>query len=458
MDRGMGWRQAAVGWANLGFDAVAIAAALLGVAALAGSPLPIWGAALAIAVWSFGASLLRYYDPWANRGWIDELALIALMVGGAMTVLAISSWLTRAPTLPLGDAFLWAVAGIFAARRLLFRRLELGDQPLEEVLIVGTGAMGRSTAEELQLRRRARLEVKGFLAWPGDPKQGALAGAPVLGGSDELERILRSCPVHEVYIAGEPVRQGQAMQAAVRECERFGVPFALPAIPVRLDRAWPSQPGLVSDGYLHFLNHEARPYQRALKRLFDIVASAAALVVLSPLLLTVAALIKLTSKGPVFFKQERVGLHGRPFHMLKFRTMVVNADAMKEQLAALNEQQGPVFKIRNDPRVTPIGRLLRKHSIDELPQLLNVLRGEMSVVGPRPPVPKEVVQYEAWQRRRLSVRPGLTCIWQVSGRNEISFDDWMYLDMRYIDHWSFAEDLGLILKTVPVVLTGKGAS
>jgi lipopolysaccharide/colanic/teichoic acid biosynthesis glycosyltransferase len=144
--------------------------------------------------------------------------------------------------------------------------------------------------------------------------------------------------------------------------------------------------------------------------------------------------------------------------MLKFRSMVINAEELKAQLARFNEQSGPVFKMRNDPRVTAIGRFIRKYSIDELPQLINVLRGDMSVVGPRPPVPAEVATYEAWQRRRLSVRPGLTCIWQVSGRNQITFENWMYLDMQYIDHWSLAQDFNLIFRTVPVVITGRGAS
>jgi exopolysaccharide biosynthesis polyprenyl glycosylphosphotransferase len=198
--------------------------------------------------------------------------------------------------------------------------------------------------------------------------------------------------------------------------------------------------------------------QSACKRLFDIIASFSALVLLSPLLLIVAASIRLTSRGPIFFRQPRVGRHGRPFRMLKFRSMVVNAEELKASLMAQNEQAGPVFKMRRDPRITRVGRFIRKFSIDELPQLLNILRGEMSIVGPRPPVPSEVARYEAWQRRRLSVRPGLTCVWQVSGRNEISFEEWMYLDMQYIDHWSLAQDFQLILKTVPVVLTGRGAS
>jgi lipopolysaccharide/colanic/teichoic acid biosynthesis glycosyltransferase len=175
-------------------------------------------------------------------------------------------------------------------------------------------------------------------------------------------------------------------------------------------------------------------------------------------MLVVGVLIKLTSRGPLLFKQDRVGLHGTMFHMLKFRSMIANAEELKAKLMAQNEQQGPVFKISRDPRITAVGRFIRKYSIDELPQLINVLRGEMSIVGPRPPVPAEVAKYEAWQRRRLSVRPGLTCVWQVSGRNQISFEEWMYLDMQYIDHWSLAQDFQLILKTVPVVLTGRGAS
>jgi lipopolysaccharide/colanic/teichoic acid biosynthesis glycosyltransferase len=195
-----------------------------------------------------------------------------------------------------------------------------------------------------------------------------------------------------------------------------------------------------------------------MKRLFDIASSASALALLAPLLLVAAALVKLTSRGPVLFRQERVGLHGRTFHMLKFRSMIANADALKALLMKDNEQSGPVFKMKRDPRVTAFGRFMRKHSIDELPQLVNVLRGDMSVVGPRPPIPGEVARYEAWQLRRLSVRPGLTCVWQVSGRNDISFREWMLLDMRYIDHWSLAGDFSLIWKTLPVVLTGRGAS
>ena len=151
-------------------------------------------------------------------------------------------------------------------------------------------------------------------------------------------------------------------------------------------------------------------------------------------------------------------MRGRPFRMLKFRSMTANAEQLKAELLHKNERSGPAFKLRSDPRVTSVGRWLRKYSIDELPQLLNVLRGEMSLVGPRPALAEEVSHYAAWQRRRLSVRPGLTCVWQVSGRDAVSFGSWMVMDMRYIDHWSLGEDLKLILRTLPVVVTGKGAS
>jgi exopolysaccharide biosynthesis polyprenyl glycosylphosphotransferase len=282
--------------------------------------------------------------------------------------------------------------------------------------------------------------------------------APSLGKWVDLESVLKQNAIAEVYIAGNPAKNGDAMQSAIRTCERFGVPFALPAYGFRLSRARPVNGQGLRDGYVHFLNIEHKPVQMVMKRLFDIASSALALWILSPIILFAALLIKLTSPGPIFFKQERVGMHGRTFYMLKFRSMVANAEELKMRLLAQNEANGPVFKIQKDPRITPVGRFIRKFSIDELPQLINVLRGEMSIVGPRPPLPAEVAQYEPWQRRRLSVRPGLTCLWQVSGRNKVGFQDWMYLDMQYIDHWSLGQDFNLILKTVPVVLTGRGAS
>jgi lipopolysaccharide/colanic/teichoic acid biosynthesis glycosyltransferase len=193
------------------------------------------------------------------------------------------------------------------------------------------------------------------------------------------------------------------------------------------------------------------------KRSMDIVGAILFLAIHSPLLLTAALAIKLTSRGPIFFRQERDGLGGRPFTMYKFRTMVTDAEKRKEQLMALNEQAGPVFKIKNDPRITPVGHFLRRTSIDEMPQFWNVLNGDMSMVGPRPPLHSEVLRYESWQRRRLDVTPGLTCIWQVTGRSNIRFIDWMRLDLRYIALRSLWCDLKLLLQTIPAIVTGKGA-
>jgi len=196
----------------------------------------------------------------------------------------------------------------------------------------------------------------------------------------------------------------------------------------------------------------------ALKRTLDVIASGCGLIALSPLFALTALLIKIEDGGPLFFRQRRVGYRGRPFGMWKFRSMVVNADALKERLMAQNEMQGGVtFKMKNDPRVTRVGRWIRKFSIDELPQLWNVLIGEMSLVGPRPPVPKEVEEYTVEDRQRLMAKPGLTCFWQVAGRREIPFDEQVRLDVAYIRSESVWTDLLLLLKTIPVVLLGKGA-
>jgi exopolysaccharide biosynthesis polyprenyl glycosylphosphotransferase len=193
------------------------------------------------------------------------------------------------------------------------------------------------------------------------------------------------------------------------------------------------------------------------KRAFDVVLSSASLILLSPLLLAIAAMIKVTSPGPVFFQQTRCGLGGRRFMLYKFRSMINNAEQMRAELHQLNELDGPVFKISDDPRITTVGRWLRRFSLDELPQLWNIFRGDMSFVGPRPAVPEEVEQYEDWQRRRLRMRPGLTCIWVIEGRNHVDFNRWMQLDLKYIDTWSLWLDAKIFLLTIPIVLSGRGA-
>jgi exopolysaccharide biosynthesis polyprenyl glycosylphosphotransferase len=197
--------------------------------------------------------------------------------------------------------------------------------------------------------------------------------------------------------------------------------------------------------------------QLVVKRAIDLALALFLTLLTLPIQLLAALAIKLTSRGPVFFRQVRCGLNGRHFTLLKFRTMEVDAEGRLPEIAHLNEMSGPVFKAARDPRLTRVGWVLRRLSIDELPQLWNVLGGDMSLVGPRPPLPEEVARYEPWQRRRLSMAPGLTCLWQVSGRSELDFDRWMELDLKYIDTWTPYLDLKILLKTVPAVLSGRGA-
>ncbi len=198
-------------------------------------------------------------------------------------------------------------------------------------------------------------------------------------------------------------------------------------------------------------------WQIAVKRLMDIVVSTLAIVALTPVLLAVALLIRTTSRGPVFYVQERVGRGGGPFRMMKFRSMYRGAHERRDEHSELNIHQGPIFKIRDDPRITPVGRAIRRLSLDELPQFFNVLMGSMSLVGPRPALPEEFLDYTERERQRLQVKPGLTCIWQVSGRSDVDFDTWIDMDLEYIDEWSLRLDLMLLAKTVPAVITGRGA-
>jgi len=429
----------------------------------------LWLTGALVSAWIITAASLRHYASFAyERELLDETAMITIMVFAVITMLALLHLFAPTGTpLPRMQHILIMVWTLTMLLRIgVFRQVAAREPPADDVLVVGISPMGRLTAQDL--RHRGRHRVVGHLRFAGeDDKDLELLQrtykaegleCPLVGGAADIESVLRRIAVNEVYLAGTARKHDEEMQQIIRVCERFGLPFALPAYSFRLERAQLIDRKSVSDGYLHYHQVESKPQQMALKRLFDIVASAVALWVLLPMLLLVIALLKLTSRGPVFFRQHRVGLHGRVFNMLKFRSMVINAEELKTQLDKLNEQSGPVFKMRRDPRVTAVGRFIRKYSIDELPQLINVLRGDMSVVGPRPPVPSEVANYEAWQRRRLSVRPGLTCIWQVSGRNQISFEQWMYLDMLYIDHWSLAQDFNLIFRTVPAVITGRGAS
>ncbi len=410
----------------------------------------------AVVLWLVGTAASHHYETTSlQRRWTHDAAIAALLVLAEVSLLVATKIVRDTGTLPSDVRFLALFLPlVLGARLFAFRPLSTREEPSEDVLVVGCGPLGRATGMDLIARARRRL--LGYVSYPGEVRSLVLRN-PVVGTVFDLESILRAHPIGEVYVTGDGLRDAANMQRAVTVCESLGVPFALPVYSLRLERAVPRDLHGAADGYLHY-RLAPDGHQPALKRLFDIVASAGALLLISPLFPVVAAAIKLTSRGPVFFKQTRCGLHGREFKMVKFRTMVVEAEARKAALAGRNEQTGPVFKMRMDPRITRVGRILRRYSIDELPQLVNVLRGDMSLVGPRPPVPAEVVKYDSWQRRRLSVRPGLTCIWQVSGRSEISFEQWMYMDMEYIDNWSLRRDVDLLLRTVPAVISGRGAS
>lgn len=271
---------------------------------------------------------------------------------------------------------------------------------------------------------------------------------------NDLSTVIDNRGIDEVFYCKSSLNQNE-IQKFIYSCAEIGVVFRMQSLLLNYVKMQSTLSFLNQMPFLTFRNTPDNYLALKVKSLMDFSISLLALIILSPVLLTIALLIKLDG-GPVLFRQNRTGLHGRQFICYKFRTMVVNAESLKESLMSQNEQDGPVFKIRNDPRVTSIGRFLRKTSLDELPQFINVLKGEMSVVGPRPPIPSEVKQYERWQNRRLSMKPGITCIWQVSGRNNIPFDQWMKMDMQYIDTWSLKLDLIIILKTFKVVITGSG--
>lgn len=418
--------------------------------------------ALGLLAWLIAAAVVRLYSPCTPRSELDTLTMGAVASLSVVVVVA-PAYTVVSPAFSLVE-LVELVLMIFAAislNSILLRGRKVATWiPQDRVLIIGTGALGQETFRRLSNQNSGDQDVVGFLRFPDEPKTFRDISSPVLGEVGQLREILADWAVNEVYIAGRVLTHGAQMQEVVRLCENVGMPFAVPLHSLQYERALLLAPALekAGDGYLHYLNSRPSPVQRAIKRLVDIVASAAALAVLSPLLVVVAILIKATSKGPIFFHQARSGLHGATFNLLKFRSMVVNAEEIKAKLQAQNEQAGPVFKMKRDPRITKVGRFIRKYSIDELPQLVNILRGEMSIVGPRPPLPAEVAQYKTWQRRRLSVRPGLTCYWQVGGRNNIGFEEWMRLDLRYVDNWSLAVDARLIMQTVPVVLRGTGAS
>jgi len=280
---------------------------------------------------------------------------------------------------------------------------------------------------------------------------------PYLGGHHRLHEVVRRRPVDEVVITLPIKSCYDEITHCLSVCHEAGIPASVSTDLFEIDRPRTDVLRQVAGGARLQYKRTQRPrWKVASKRAIDIIGSACALALLAIPMLLIALAVKLTSRGPVLYWQQRCGLNGKTFRFPKFRTMVVNADQLRKQIEHLNEQEGPVFKMKNDPRITRVGRILRRYSFDEFPQFFCVLVGQMSLVGPRPPIPAEVEQYEWWQRRRLSVKPGLTCIWQVQGRNDIPFREWMLLDLRYIDEWSLGLDLKLIAQTVPAMIRGSG--
>jgi exopolysaccharide biosynthesis polyprenyl glycosylphosphotransferase len=320
-------------------------------------------------------------------------------------------------------------------------------------LIFGTGPRAIALRQLIQ-ESHAPLEVIGCL---DDEYLGINEEEDnYLGGFDMLAPILKNRPI-ELVLIGLPVKSMyDRIQSVIATCESIGVEshYMSDVFATSLATHQPS-PHSPDFTVLSTLSDDPR---QIIKRLFDLLVASLLLILISPILLGVAIAIKFTSKGPIFFIQQRYGLHRKQFAMFKFRTMVVDAEQRQAALEEMNEAQGPVFKLKTDPRITGIGAFLRKTSLDELPQLFNVVRGEMSLVGPRPLPLRDVARFEeAWLLRRFSVRPGLTCLWQVRGRSNTTFDEWIKLDLEYIDSWSFGLDVSILAQTVPAVLRGSGA-
>jgi exopolysaccharide biosynthesis polyprenyl glycosylphosphotransferase len=325
------------------------------------------------------------------------------------------------------------------------------------VLVVGDDEYAACAIRAIRDDPRQRMEVSGYLTH--NPKASSLEGVPLSGELAHYRHLIWKSPIEEVLISPE-VASGPHATGILRYCELIGVTVRMiPSYAISDPQLW-SRITLDS-----FLDRPAlmipagtlRSGQSLVKRAIDLVVSAILLLLLSPVFLIVAIAVKLSSPGPVFYRWRVMGKGIRSFTGYKFRTMVVDADARKAGLAALNQMSGPVFKIKNDPRITPLGRFLRKYSLDEVPQLWSVFKGDMSLVGPRPPGPHEFEGFEIWHRRKLSVKPGMTCLWQVGGRNRIShFDDWVTLDLEYIDNWSLWLDLKILAKTALVVVRGTG--
>jgi exopolysaccharide biosynthesis polyprenyl glycosylphosphotransferase len=406
--------------------------------------------------WNTCLSSLALYGSRRLTAWYNDLGDVLRAVGLCSITLAASAHLFHWRLLnvrPLLTFWLIASFSLFVFRlskRVILREVRLRERNLRHVLIVGAGARGQRIAEVINDHPELGYHLLGFVDNQKVPG--------LVGKLEDFAQILARNIVDEVMIA-LPVKSFYAeINQVIQIAEEQGIVVRLHAelFNHKLARARAEQ--LDEVPVLTLYTAPPSDWRAACKRALDLVGAAALLIVFSPLLLLIAVVIRLTSPGPALFVQERLGLNKQRFPMFKFRTMVTNAEALQQELEQFNEAGGPVFKMRHDPRITPLGRFLRKTSLDELPQLINVVRGELSLVGPRPLPLRDYERFDAyWFNRRFSVKPGITCIWQTSGRSQTTFDQWIKQDLEYIDRWSLALDLKILLKTIPAVLRGTGA-
>ncbi|MFI5305930.1 MAG: sugar transferase [Polyangiales bacterium] len=341
--------------------------------------------------------------------------------------------------------------------RFQYRR----GQIKQRILLVGSPSKRMADFVRDARSQPLQPQIVGYLAAPASTE--AMSTPPPdavlverLGDLQDLSRMLHEQPIDQVMFF-PPTNRPEDLPDALSLCETLGITASFSVSLTQVARAAPRITTTYDHPFVSFEVATKRPEWVAIKHGLDPVAAALLIALLSPLLLGVAIAVLVAMGRPVFFSQPRAGLNGRPFRMLKFRSMVAGAETKREELGQINEMSGPVFKIKDDPRITPLGRVLRRSSLDELPQLWNVLTGSMTLVGPRPLPLLEQQQIRGWQRRRLSMKPGITGLWQVSGRSQLDFEEWMLLDLEYIDDWSLMLDLAILLRTIPVVLFGRGA-
>jgi exopolysaccharide biosynthesis polyprenyl glycosylphosphotransferase len=411
---------------------------------------------LSVPLWLFLSAALGLHRTFERKWtrWSLAVDLIKLHIAGLLGLSA-AIFLTRSTinrslvTLFLGCSFLLSY---FVRSALAYWQnyQHRAGHTRARFLVVGNDG-----PELAELLRTTAGEPRPPL-FVGQLGSGTVDGLAHLGDIDSIERVLHDEPVDHVLFY-PPYHRPAEIAAQLTACETVGVRAELVLETAHPSDSVPRMLEMYGRPFLSFDPAPKPPERLALKHAFDWITSVILLVVFSPIFLVVAVAILITMGRPIFFTQPRAGLFGRQFRMIKFRTMVNDAEAKQAALAGQNEMTGPVFKVTNDPRITRLGGFLRKTSIDELPQLVNVFLGQMSLVGPRPLPIKEQQKIRGWHRRRLSMKPGITGIWQVSGRNNIDFEDWMKLDYRYVDDWSLRLDLVILVKTVPVVLLGRGA-